>query len=257
MSTSPPTAHIASQEHSGIDCRENNNATSLQRCKIPHHKLHDLYKIICTIRSSDPRSNFKHKPITTTEANSSTHITLPVGALVGIVIGSCIVVAAAAFFAYKCWSRRRGRKEEERAAATRDFLSSEPDHLPSPTLPTTVMARRRFITGFDEAGGQVPDPGAMAMLSPLEYKQQASAASPSSMGFSETSAMISELDSTPIGDARWSAATELENKPAGIRTPTASQGPTETLRGTLSSTRGDRESGTYVNDWTRFQNIQD
>ncbi|KAK3695191.1 hypothetical protein B0T22DRAFT_97021 [Podospora appendiculata] len=197
-------------------------------------------------------------PITAaaTDANSSQHVTLPIGTLVGIVIGCCIVAAAAAFLTYKCWTRRQGKKGHERPATTGDFLSSESDHLPSPTLPTTAMARRRFITSFDEAAGPMPDTRTMGMSSPLEYKQQASAASPSSMGFSETSAMVSELDSTPINDARWSAGTTLEDKTAGMRSPTASQGPTESLRGTLSSTRGDRESGTYVNSWSRFQNIQ-
>jgi hypothetical protein len=66
----------------------------------------------------------------------------------------------------------------------------------------------------------------------------------------------SELDSTPVHGAAGRASgsraetAELDSRPAP-------QAETDgVLRATLNSTQQERETGTYANSWTRFQNVQ-
>ena len=63
-----------------------------------------------------------------------------------------------------------------------------------------------------------------------------------------------ELDSTPICEdgavSRRGSASELDSRVM------AKEEPEGMLRATLNSTQQERETGTYANSWTRFQNVQ-
>ncbi|KAL2255978.1 hypothetical protein VTK26DRAFT_2401 [Humicola hyalothermophila] len=225
--------------------------------------------------SSTPSPGAPAPPIisstSTTDSDSgSDGVTLPVGTLVGIVVGCTLAALFAAVMACMWWGRRRREKEEKREQAERLASSGglDEEHLP-PGLdsvfnpmteagPGSVfdrgqgrMGKGESMLGFGSFGrdSHLSSGGHSVLISPL------TPASTLGMGLGLPSSP-SELDSTPVQGPQASA--QIEPRPPA-ELDSHSIPPDEEIskpRATLGSTQHEREAGTYVNSWTRFQNVQ-
>ncbi|KAK0737706.1 hypothetical protein B0T21DRAFT_170745 [Apiosordaria backusii] len=213
---------------------------------------------------------------------------ISISALVGVVVGCAIAVIFVALVSCMWWGRRRREKDEKRDQAQR--LASPrvvDEELVPPGLEGVFnpMASNGRGSIFDRAEGRMSkishesgsfpnlplrdscmSGGAHSNLaSPLRkpdprdrlpgdsQSQLVSPPSSNTPNNPECPPISVELDSTSIKELPVPAPQhgELESPQ-----PYDSPEPTEGPRATLNSTQQERQSNTYVNSWTRFQNVQ-
>ncbi|KAK4040517.1 hypothetical protein C8A01DRAFT_46150 [Parachaetomium inaequale] len=214
--------------------------------------------------------------------NINSHgLAISTSALVGIVVGCGIVVIFAALMACMWWGRRRREKDEKRDHAARLGSSrgldedQVPPGLESVFNPMTQSGPAASLEalGREIKGANVPHLGRMAKadsmlgFSPLAHDPRQSTLSSgahsgivspltpgSSWGLGLPSSP-SELDSTPVHREMTRSGDGNQGNEMGSH-PGVKDGADIVPRATLNSTEQERETGTYANSWTRFQDVQ-
>ncbi|KAK3299105.1 uncharacterized protein B0H64DRAFT_91161 [Chaetomium fimeti] len=208
------------------------------------------------------------------DQGSGDGLSIPINTLAGIVVGCGIVVIFVALVACMWWGRRR-RKKRERSDHTERLPSSRGlgDEQIPPGLESIFnpMAHSGPGSVFDRTEGRMAKADSMLGFSPLthgplthgprrstvRHGAHSGIVSPLTPGSSWGSGLPSspsEPDSTLVhGDVTKSGEGNEGAKPGSE--PEVKEADA-VPRATLNSTEQERETRTYVNSWTRFQNVQ-
>ncbi|KAL2178606.1 uncharacterized protein P884DRAFT_257808 [Thermothelomyces heterothallicus CBS 202.75] len=203
-------------------------------------------------------------------------MTVSLSAIVGIIVGCGIVAVFAALVACMWWSRHRREKKEERVHVARLGSSRGPgeEQIP-PGLESVFNPMAQIGPGsvFDRSEGRMAKADSLVGFSPLMHSSRQSILSsgahngigtvrplsPDSSGGCGSRYCPPELDTNPIrgGMINSTKHNKQHNKQANTGPHIVRREEAEAVpRATLGATANERETGTYANSWTKFQNVQ-